>query len=377
MMEEERLSVKSSTEEEGYTIKLGSKRKLDFEEEDSDEYESYESEDDDDDDEDSEDSDDLMSSETVEVLGNDGVPLTDKDILGCMVGDFRPEPEKIKLLPKIRRYLVRGFKISDCPGQKNWLYGQGCRKSHHAHVHGDQLQFDIFSATWDETTRTFPANVWDNTVDMEVKVGLCTIKSSTEDELLSAYNSGDELSDKWMKEDPFVTCIAENEKSDLLIKISDLSGYSNTRMLNVIKSDQRTANKDIVKLMTKVLTYLRSILQKTIGFKCSDFPGHILDITFLIPRQKIIDQFSRYPEFYDHYTEASECQLGLGHGHGHGHVQTVNLWKETDCCYTYYVTFDVFTKEPKDYNEQSFEAMMHDLKHSIKVIFCRKAASRI
>ncbi|KAL6546956.1 hypothetical protein OROMI_022677 [Orobanche minor] len=107
------------------------------------------------------------------------------------------------------------------------------------------------------------------------------------------------------------------------------------------------------------------------GFKCSDFPGHILYITFLIPRQKIVDQFSRYPECYDHYVEASECQLGLGH------VQTVNLWKGTDCCYICYVTFGVFTKEPKDYNEQPFEAKMHDLKHSIKVIFCRKAASRI
>ncbi|KAL6546948.1 hypothetical protein OROMI_022669 [Orobanche minor] len=32
-------------------------------------------------------------------------------------------------------------------------------------------------------------------------------------------------------------------------------------MLNVIKSDQHTVNKDIVKLMTKVLKYLRSILQ--------------------------------------------------------------------------------------------------------------------
>ncbi|KAL6546953.1 hypothetical protein OROMI_022674 [Orobanche minor] len=123
------------------------------------------------------------------------------------------------------------------------------------------------------------------------------------------------------------------------------------------------------------------------GFKCSHFPGHISDITILIPRQKIIDQFSRYPECYDHvrlmaklaldfyvknnYTEASECQLGLGH------VQTVNLWKETDCCYTYYVTFGVYTKEPRDYNEQPFEAKVQDIKHSIKVIFCRKATSRM
>ncbi|KAL6546947.1 hypothetical protein OROMI_022668 [Orobanche minor] len=187
MMEEERLSVKSSTEEEGeeeeeegeegYTIKLGLKRKVDFEEEeDSDGYESDESEDEE------EDSDDLMSSETVEVLGSDGVPLTDKDILGWMVGDFRPEPEKIKLLPKIRRYLKfiedsEGFKISDYPGQNK----TGFMVKDVDHVHGDQLQFDIFSATWDETTRTFQANVWDNTVDMEVKVGLCRLKSSMEE----------------------------------------------------------------------------------------------------------------------------------------------------------------------------------------------------
>ncbi|KAL6514051.1 hypothetical protein OROMI_022670 [Orobanche minor] len=78
-------------------------------------------------------------------------------------------------------------------------------------------------------------------------------------------------------------------------------------------------------------------------------------------------------DFYvkNNYTEASECQLGLGH------VQSVNLWKETDCCYTYYVTFGVFTRESRDSNEQPFEAKVQDIKHSIKVIFCRKAASRI
>ncbi|KAL6546952.1 hypothetical protein OROMI_022673 [Orobanche minor] len=310
MMEEERLSVKSSTEEEDYTIKSGSKRKVDFEEDDSDAYESDESEDDDDEEEDSEDSDDLMSSETVEVLGSDGVPLTDKDILGWMVGDFRPLPEKIKLLPKIRRYLKsieesEGFEIRDYPGyiwtvsslrsgqsiiDKRERYPEGY--NHLVYMCSLAIKFyngknktgfmvkDVekvtmrismgtsysltFSATWEETTRTFQANVWDNTVDMEVKVRRCRLKpspSSTEDELLSAYTSVDELSDKWMKEDPSDICIAGNEKSDLLTKISDISGYSNTRMLNVIKSDRRMANKDIVKLMTKVRMYLGSILQ--------------------------------------------------------------------------------------------------------------------
>ncbi|KAL6546958.1 hypothetical protein OROMI_022679 [Orobanche minor] len=88
MMEEERLSVKSSTEgdEEGYTIKSGLKRKVDFEEEDLYGYGSNESEDDDKDD-----SDDLMSPKTVEVLGTDGIPLIVKYILGWMVGDHRPE----------------------------------------------------------------------------------------------------------------------------------------------------------------------------------------------------------------------------------------------------------------------------------------------
>ncbi|KAL6546955.1 hypothetical protein OROMI_022676 [Orobanche minor] len=70
------------------------------------------------------------------------------------------------------------------------------------------------------------------------------------------------------------------------------------------------------------------------------------------------------------YTGASECRLGLGL------VQTVNLWEETDCCYTYYVTFGVFTMESRDYNEQPF-AKVQDIKHSIKLLFCRKAASRI
>ncbi|KAL6546959.1 hypothetical protein OROMI_022680 [Orobanche minor] len=431
VMEEERLSVKSSTEEEeeSYIIKSGSKRKVDFEaEEDSNEYESDESEDDDDE----EDSDDLMSSETVEVLGSDGVPLTDKDILGWMVGDFRPLPEKIKLLPKIRRYLKsiedsEGFEISDYPGYiwtvSSLRSGQSIIDKRERHPEGynhlvymcslaikfyngknntgfmvkdvEKVTFYesmgtnynlTFNATWDETTRTFQANVWDNTVDVEVEVGLCRLKpspSSTKEELLSAYNSRDELSDKWTKEDPSDICIAGNDKSDLLTRISDLIGYSNTKMLNVIKSDHRTANKDIVKLMTKVRTYLRSILQSE-GFKCSDFPGHISDVTILIPRQKIIDQAGCCLECYyhvrlmaklafdcyvkDNYTDASKCQLG--------HVQTVNLWKETDCCYTYYVTFDVFTKEPGDFNEQTFEAKVQDIKHSIKVIFCRKAASR-
>ncbi|KAL6567611.1 hypothetical protein OROGR_001279 [Orobanche gracilis] len=307
MMEGERLSVKSSTEEEeeGYTIKSGSKRKVDFEEdEDSDEYESDESEY-----EEEEDSDDLMSSEAVEVLGNDGVPLTDEDILAWMVEDFRPDPEKIKLLPKIRRYLKsiedsEGFEISDYPGyiwtvsslmsgqsiiDKREKYPEGynhlvymCSMAIKLYNGKNKTCFMVkdvekvtkrmsmgtsynltFSATWEETTRTFQANVWDNTIYVEVVVRRCRLKpspSSTEDELLSTYYSGDELSDKWM-EDASDIRIARNEKSDLLTKISDLTNYSDTKMLNVIKSDQRTANKDIVKLMSKVRTYLKSILQ--------------------------------------------------------------------------------------------------------------------
>ncbi|KAL6567616.1 hypothetical protein OROGR_001284 [Orobanche gracilis] len=303
-MEEERLSVKPFTEEEeeSYTIKSGSKRKVDFEE-DEDSDESYESEDEDED-EDYEDSDDLMSSETIEVLGSDCVPLSDEVILGWMVGDFRPEPEKIKLLPKISRYLKS---IEDSERIRS---GQSIIDKRERHPEGyyhlvymcslaikfyngkNKTCFMVkdvekvtmcmsmgtsysltFSATWEETTRTFQAN---------------PSPSSTEDKLLSAYNSGDELSDNWM-EDQSDICIAGNEKSDLLTRISDLIGYSNTKMLNVIKSDQRTGNKDIVKLMTKVRTYLRSILHNE-GFKCSNFTGHISGVTILIPRQKIIDQ---------------------------------------------------------------------------------------
>lgn len=106
---------KSTFEEEEPHTKTGTNPEED--DDDSDEY--YDLSDDEDDEEDEEDCEE--DSTLVEVLNAYGDPVSDDTLLYSMERDKRSFPDKIKLLPKIRRYLKsihdsEGFDCTDCPG---------------------------------------------------------------------------------------------------------------------------------------------------------------------------------------------------------------------------------------------------------------------
>ncbi|KAL6533567.1 hypothetical protein OROMI_027679 [Orobanche minor] len=443
--QEERVSVRSSTESDqsmtgetevdDYAMKLGTKRKAAIEEAEDDDS-VYDSSDDDyncESDVSKEEEEDSENHDSVPLVGSDGLEITNEEILDWMRPDSRSLEEKKKLLPKIRRYLSsirknQGFDCTDYPGYvsgvtqfiprqividhrvrypegyNHLMYMGSLALKYYNEKHGAKfsikavekvmisiskgtIYYLTLTATSGLISQTFQADVWDNTIDMEMEVAFCRpMSSSTVEQLLPANSTeresnqstpGEAWFDKRREEADKYT--GGNERSNLVTQISRIKAMSNPAMLELIRNRKCSAGKDEGKLVLKVHKYLTSLLQSE-GFKCANFPGRILDITIVTPRQKIIDQMNYFPECYDqlflmaklaldYYLKDKGTELKLKVSR----VQTANLWRETDCCYTYYITFtslDLIGREEM----QTFEAEVQDRQHFIKIISCRPAA---
>ncbi|KAL6576770.1 hypothetical protein OROMI_011046 [Orobanche minor] len=272
------------------------KRKLEFEEEDSDEeYDSSDEETTNEEEEEKEDSkEDLPSVEFFNEYG-----LVDADIIS-MMQTVLPAKKLAELLPKLRRYLKSIYDSEgyDSTGFTRTVFGitswipvrisvfnmrHRYPEGYHHLVYMSSLALDqhnkecstqykvvsvakanwfpgkgyqykiTFLAVWKGSIETFEASVWDNIVDMKMKVYSCRMKPSTCSSISSKNNLlGQEESKK---------STDENDKSDPVERIATLNSYDDLQIQGLIGKHPLSAKIDKNMLLKKLRKYFDSVVK--------------------------------------------------------------------------------------------------------------------
>ncbi|KAL6557481.1 hypothetical protein OROMI_017831 [Orobanche minor] len=139
--------------------------------------------------------------------------------------------------------------------------------------------------------------------------------------------------------------------------------YSDEELLSLIGEEQRYArssDKYKKKLVSKLRLYMESVI-KSQGFECTHFPGPILNLTTVEPRDELIYKMNRYEECYSHLKRMAKSAIDsynkdAGTRFRVKSIENVTLWKIRS---VYYITFTGLDVHD-DYKEQRFQSIVLD-----------------
>ncbi|KAL6558796.1 hypothetical protein OROMI_019146 [Orobanche minor] len=139
--------------------------------------------------------------------------------------------------------------------------------------------------------------------------------------------------------------------------------YSDEDLLSLIGEEQRYArssDKYKKKLVSKLRLYMESVI-KSQGFECTHFPGPILNLTTVEPRDELIYKMNRYVECYFHLKRMAKSAIDsynkdAGTRFRVKSIENVTLWKIRSAYYITFTGLDVHD----DYKEQRFQSIVLD-----------------